>query len=149
MKTLIRTLCGAILMAFSSFSRAAAGETDPAFNEFVQQIKAIYTRHPGQALSETESAEVYRLKRKSIAKHAWIILVLIASRVTSRKASGWTNSTKSERRWLTSRQREFYPRQSKTRKILPSFSTLAITVKADFEWHPQKPWGHPAFGLAS
>jgi len=70
MKTLIRTLCGAILMAFSSFSRAAAGETDPAFNEFVQQIKAIYTRHPGQALSETESAEVYRLMSAEIDRQA-------------------------------------------------------------------------------
>jgi hypothetical protein len=70
MKTLIPTLCGAILLAFASFIRAGAGETDPAFNQFIQQIKAIYTRHPGQALSETESAEVYRLISAEIDREA-------------------------------------------------------------------------------
>jgi len=62
MKTLTLTLCGATLLTFASLSKTGAGETDPAFNQFIQQIKAIYTRHPGQALSETESAEVFRAK---------------------------------------------------------------------------------------
>jgi hypothetical protein len=70
MKTLTLTLCGATLLAFASFSRAGSGETDPVFNQFVQQIKAIYTRHPGQALSETESAEVYRLISAEIDREA-------------------------------------------------------------------------------
>ena len=70
MKTLTLTLCGATLLAFASFTRAGAGETDPVFNQFVQQIKAIYTRHPGQALSETESAEVYRLISAEIDREA-------------------------------------------------------------------------------
>ena len=70
MKILIPTLCGAILLGFPSFSRAGAGETDPVFNQFVQEIKAIYTRHPGQALSETESAEVYRLMSAEIDREA-------------------------------------------------------------------------------
>ena len=70
MKTLILTLCGATLLAFASFSRAGSGETDPVFNQFVQQIKDIYTRHPGQALSETESAEVYRLISAEIDREA-------------------------------------------------------------------------------
>jgi hypothetical protein len=70
MKTLILTLCGAILLAFAPFTRAGTGETDPSFNEFVQQIKAIYTLHPGQALSETESAEVYRLISAEIDREA-------------------------------------------------------------------------------
>jgi hypothetical protein len=70
MKKLIPTLCGAILLAFASFGKAGTAETDPAFNQFVQQIKAIYTRHPGQALSETESAEVYRLISAEIDREA-------------------------------------------------------------------------------
>jgi hypothetical protein len=70
MKTLILTLCGAILLGVPSFSKAGAGETDPAFNEFIQQVKAIYSRHPGQALSETESAEVYRLMSAEIDREA-------------------------------------------------------------------------------
>jgi hypothetical protein len=70
MKTLTLTLCGATLLAFASFTRAGVGETDPAFSQFVQQIKAIYTRHPGQALSETESAEVYRLISAEIDREA-------------------------------------------------------------------------------
>ena len=70
MKTLIPTLCGAILLAFASFTKAGAGETDPAFNQFIQEIKAIYTRHPGQALSEMESAEVYRLMSAEIDREA-------------------------------------------------------------------------------
>jgi len=70
MKILIPALCGAILLAFVSFTKAEAGETDPAFNQFVQQIKGIYTRHPGQALSETESAEVYRLISAEIDREA-------------------------------------------------------------------------------
>jgi hypothetical protein len=70
MKILIPTLCGVILLGFPSLSRAGAGETDPAFNQFVQEIKAIYTRHPGQALSETESAEVYRLMSAEIDREA-------------------------------------------------------------------------------
>jgi hypothetical protein len=70
MKTLILTLGSAILLAFASSSNTGAGETDPAFNYFVQQIKAIYTRHPGQALSETESAEVYRLMSAEIDREA-------------------------------------------------------------------------------
>jgi hypothetical protein len=70
MKTLTVALCGATLFAFASFTGTRAGETDPAFNEFVQQIKAIYTRHPGQALSETESAEVYRLMSAEIDREA-------------------------------------------------------------------------------
>jgi hypothetical protein len=69
-KTLIPTLCGAMLLAFASLSKTEAGETDPAFNQFIQQIKAIYTRHPGQALSETESAEVYRLISAEIDREA-------------------------------------------------------------------------------
>jgi hypothetical protein len=63
-------LGGAILLVFPSFIRAGASETDPAFNQFVQQIKAIYTRHPGQALSETESAEVYKLMSAEIDREA-------------------------------------------------------------------------------
>jgi len=70
MKILISALCGAMLLAFASFTKAEAGETDPAFNQFVEQIKAIYTRHPGQALSETESAEVYRLISAEIDREA-------------------------------------------------------------------------------
>jgi|SRR5215469_319246 len=70
MKTLTLTLCGAILLAFASFTETRAGETDPSFNQFIQQIKAIYTRHPGQALSETESAEVYRLISAEIDREA-------------------------------------------------------------------------------
>jgi hypothetical protein len=70
MKTLTLTLCGAALLAFASFTKAGAGETDPVFNQFVQQIKAIYTRHPGQALSETESAEVYKLISAEIDREA-------------------------------------------------------------------------------
>jgi hypothetical protein len=70
MKTLILTLCGATLLAFASFAKAGAGETDPAFNQFIQEIKAIYTRHPGQALSETESSEVYRLISAEIDREA-------------------------------------------------------------------------------
>jgi hypothetical protein len=70
MKTLTLTLCGATLLAFASFTRAGVGETDPAFSQFVQQIKTIYTRHPGQALSETESAEVYRLISAEIDREA-------------------------------------------------------------------------------
>jgi hypothetical protein len=70
MKTLTLTLCGAILLAFASFIKTGAGETDPAFNQFIQQIMAIYTRHPGQALSETESAEVYRLISAEIDREA-------------------------------------------------------------------------------
>jgi hypothetical protein len=70
MKTLTLTLCGAALLAFASFTKAGGGETDPVFNQFVQQIKAIYTRHPGQALSETESAEVYKLISAEIDREA-------------------------------------------------------------------------------
>ena len=70
MKTLTLTLCGATLLAFASFTKTEAGETDPAFNQFTQQIKAIYTRHPGQALSETESAEVFRLISAEIDREA-------------------------------------------------------------------------------
>jgi hypothetical protein len=70
MKTLIPALCGAILLTFPGLTRAGASETDPAFNQFVQQIKAIYTRHPGQALSETESAEVYKLMIAEIDREA-------------------------------------------------------------------------------
>jgi len=70
MKTLIPALCGAILLAFASFSKSEAGEPDAAFNQFIQEIKAIYTRHPGQALSETESAEVYRLISAEIDREA-------------------------------------------------------------------------------
>jgi hypothetical protein len=72
MKTLILTLCAATLLAFASasFSKAGTGETDPAFNQFIHEIKAIYTRHPGQALSETESAEVYRLISVEIDREA-------------------------------------------------------------------------------
>jgi hypothetical protein len=70
MKTLTLTLCGATLLAFPAFTRAGAGETDPAFNQFIQQIKAIYTHHPGQALSETESAEVYKLISAEIDREA-------------------------------------------------------------------------------
>jgi hypothetical protein len=66
MKTLTLTLCGATLLTFASLNKAGAGETDPAFNQFIQQIKAIYTRHPGQALSETESAEVFNLMSAEI-----------------------------------------------------------------------------------
>jgi uncharacterized protein YggL (DUF469 family) len=72
MKTLILTLCGAILVAFASSSNTGADETDPAFNHFIQQIKAIYTRHPGQALSETESAEVFRLMSAEIDREAHV-----------------------------------------------------------------------------
>jgi hypothetical protein len=70
MKTLTLTLCGATLLAFASFTKTEAGETDPAFNQFIQQIKAIYTRHPGQALSETKSAEVFRLISAEIDREA-------------------------------------------------------------------------------
>jgi hypothetical protein len=70
MKTLTLTLCGATLLTFASLSKAEAGETDPAFNEFIQEIKAIYTRHPGQSLSETESAEVFRLMSTEIDREA-------------------------------------------------------------------------------
>jgi hypothetical protein len=70
MKTLTLTLCGATLLAFAALTRAGAGETDPAFNQFIQQIKAIYTHHPGQALSETESAEVYKLISAEIDREA-------------------------------------------------------------------------------
>ena len=38
--------------------------------QFIQEIKAIYTRHPGQALSETESAEVFRLISAEIDREA-------------------------------------------------------------------------------
>jgi hypothetical protein len=70
MKTRILALCGAILVALAPCSKTAAGETDPAFDQFIQQIKAIYTRHPGQALSETESAEVFRLMSAEIDREA-------------------------------------------------------------------------------
>ena len=70
MKTLTLALCGATLLTFASLSKIGAGETDPAFNQFIQQIKAIYTRHPGQALAETESAEVYRLMSAEIDREA-------------------------------------------------------------------------------
>ena len=70
MKTLTLTLCGATLLAFASFSEIRADETDPAFNQFIQEIKAIYTHHPGQALSETESAEVFRLMSAEIDREA-------------------------------------------------------------------------------
>jgi hypothetical protein len=70
MKTLTLTLCGAALLIFASFTKAGAGETDPAFNQFIQEIKAVYTRHPGQALSETESAEVYKLISAKIDREA-------------------------------------------------------------------------------
>jgi hypothetical protein len=70
MKTLTLTLCGATLLTFAFLSKTGAGETDPAFNQFIQQIKAIYTHHPGQALSETESAEVFRLMSAEIDREA-------------------------------------------------------------------------------
>jgi hypothetical protein len=70
MKTLTLTLCGATLWTFASLSKTGADETDPAFNQFIQQIKAIYTRHPGQALSETESAEVFKLMSAEIDREA-------------------------------------------------------------------------------
>jgi hypothetical protein len=70
MKTLTLTLGALTLLAFVSFTKARAGDTDPAFNLFVQEIKAIYSRHPGQALSETESAEVYRLISAEIDREA-------------------------------------------------------------------------------
>ena len=70
MKTLTLTLCGATLLALASFSKIGAGETDPAFNQFIQQIKAIYTLHPGQALSETESAQVFSLMSAEIDREA-------------------------------------------------------------------------------
>lgn len=70
MKTLTLTLGAVTLLAFASFTKTGAGETDPAFNQFIQQIKGIYTRHPGQALSETESAEVYRLISAEIDREA-------------------------------------------------------------------------------
>ena len=72
MKTLTLTLCGATLLTFASLSKAGAGETDPAFNQFIQQIKAIYTRHPGQGLSETESAEVFRSISAEVDREAHI-----------------------------------------------------------------------------
>jgi hypothetical protein len=72
MKTLIPALCGAVLLAFASISKTEAGETDPAFSQFIQQIKAIYTLHPGQALSETESAEVFRLMSAEIDREAHV-----------------------------------------------------------------------------
>jgi hypothetical protein len=70
MKTLIPALCGAIVLAFASFSNTKAADADAAFSQFIQQIKAIYSRHPGQALSETESAEVYRLISAEIDREA-------------------------------------------------------------------------------
>jgi hypothetical protein len=70
MKTLTLMLCAALLLAFAFFTKAGADETDPAFNQFIQEIKTIYTRHPGQALSETESAEVYRLISAEIDREA-------------------------------------------------------------------------------
>jgi hypothetical protein len=72
MKTLTLTLGAVTLLAFVSFTKTGAGETDPAFNQFVQEIKGIYTRHPGQALSETESAEVYRLISAEIDREAHV-----------------------------------------------------------------------------
>jgi hypothetical protein len=68
MKTFILTILGALLLALCS--KAGAGKTDPAFDQFIQQIKAIYTRHPGLALSETESAEVFRLMSAEIDREA-------------------------------------------------------------------------------
>jgi hypothetical protein len=70
MKTLTLTLCGATLLTFASLSKTGAGETDPAFNQFIQQIKAIYSHHPGQGLSETESAEVFKLMSAEIDREA-------------------------------------------------------------------------------
>jgi hypothetical protein len=70
MKTLTLTLCGATLLIFASLNKTGAGETDPAFSQFIQQIKAIYTHHPGQGLSETESAEVFRLMSAEIDREA-------------------------------------------------------------------------------
>jgi hypothetical protein len=70
MKTLTLTLCAATLLVFASFTKAGAGETDPAYNQFIQEIKAVYTHHPGQALSETESAEVFRLISAEIDREA-------------------------------------------------------------------------------
>ena len=72
MKTLTLTLCAATLLAFASLSKTGAGETDPAFNEFIQEIKGIYTHHPGQGLSETESAEVFRLMSAEIDREAHV-----------------------------------------------------------------------------
>jgi hypothetical protein len=70
MKTLILMLCGATLLALAPLSQAGPSETDPAFKQFIQDIKAIYTRHPGIALSEAESAEVYRLISAEIDREA-------------------------------------------------------------------------------
>ena len=70
MKTLILTLCGATFLALAPCTKAGAGKTDPAFDQFIQQIKAIYTRHPGQALSEAESAEVFKLMSAEIDREA-------------------------------------------------------------------------------
>jgi hypothetical protein len=70
MKKMSLAMCGAALLAFASFTKTGAGETDAAFNEFIQQIKIIYTSHPGQPLSETESAEVYRLMSAEIDREA-------------------------------------------------------------------------------
>jgi hypothetical protein len=50
----------------------ATGGPDPAFDHFVQQIKAIYTRHPGLALSETESAGVFSLMSAEIDREAHV-----------------------------------------------------------------------------
>jgi hypothetical protein len=70
MKTLILTLWGAALLALPPLSKAGPSETDPAFKQFIQDIKAIYTRHPGKALSEAESADVYRLISAEIDREA-------------------------------------------------------------------------------
>ena len=70
MKTLILMLCGATLLALPHFSKAGPSETDPAFKQFIQDIKAVYSRHPGKALSEAESADVYRLISAEIDREA-------------------------------------------------------------------------------
>ena len=67
MKTLILTLGGVMLLVLT-----AMGGTDPAFDHLVQQIKAIYTRHPGQALSETESAEMFSFMSAEIDREAHV-----------------------------------------------------------------------------
>lgn len=72
MKRLILTLCGTILLALAPCNKTSAGETDPAFEHFIQQIKAIYTRHLGQALSETASAEVFSLMSAEIDREAHV-----------------------------------------------------------------------------
>jgi hypothetical protein len=112
MKTLTLTLCGATLLAFASFTRAGAGETDPAFNQFVQQIKAIYTRHPGQALSETESAEVYRLISAEIDREAHL------------DHPGFDNLASDERESI--RQEEF----NKVRKALSDLQAKGVLPPA-------------------